>query len=146
MSNALAIASNSKRVAPRRPVWGARVPPVTIRNKSAHQAALDELMRLGRLADAGAATPQQTDAAHVLLLLIQDYETARCGEAGAIRDNPIERLRYLMEENGMSASDLGRLLGDRSLGSRILNGERELSKSHIKKLAEHFHLEPGFFL
>jgi len=59
---------------------------------------------------------------------------------------PIDLLRSLMEDHAMSASDLGRLLGNRSLGSLILNGRRQLSKAHIKKLSEHFGLSPAAFL
>jgi len=40
---------------------------------------------------------------------------------------------------------LGRLLGNRSLGSLILNGRRQLSKAHIEKLSEHFGLSPAVF-
>jgi antitoxin component HigA of HigAB toxin-antitoxin module len=46
----------------------------------------------------------------------------------------------------MTASDLGRLLGNRTLGAAILAGRRALSKTHIKKPAEHFGVEPGLFL
>ncbi len=59
---------------------------------------------------------------------------------------PVELVRSLVEEHGMSASDLGRLLGDRSLGHRILSGERDLSKNHIRILAEHFALNPAALL
>ena len=58
----------------------------------------------------------------------------------------VELLRHLLEEHGMGESDLGRLLGDRSLGHRILTGERELSKAHIRILADHFALNPGALL
>ena len=46
----------------------------------------------------------------------------------------------------VSLDDLGRLLGNRPLGSLILNGKRELSKAHIRKLAEHFAVDPGALL
>jgi antitoxin component HigA of HigAB toxin-antitoxin module len=59
---------------------------------------------------------------------------------------PVQLIRSLMEEHDMSESDLGRLLGDRSLGHRILSGERELSKAHIHVLAEHFSLNPAALL
>ena len=58
----------------------------------------------------------------------------------------VELIRSLLEEHGMSESDLGRVLGDRSLGHRILTGERELSKTHIRALAEHFSLNPAALL
>ena len=59
---------------------------------------------------------------------------------------PLDALKTLLSEHGMSASDLGRLLGNRTLGTAILSGRRALSKTHIKKLAEHFKVEPGLFL
>ena len=59
---------------------------------------------------------------------------------------PVELLRSLMDEHDMSESDLGRLLGYRSLGHRILSGERELSKAHIRTLAKHFSLNPASVL
>jgi len=46
----------------------------------------------------------------------------------------------------MTASDLGRLLGQRQLGATILRGDRKLSKTHIRRLAEHFHVDAGLFL
>jgi antitoxin component HigA of HigAB toxin-antitoxin module len=46
----------------------------------------------------------------------------------------------------MTESDLGRLLGDRSLGHRILAGQRDLSKVHIRTLAAHFALDPAALL
>jgi len=59
---------------------------------------------------------------------------------------PIETLKYLLEENNMSGSDLGRLLGNRTLGSALLSGKRKLSKTHIKILAERFRVDASLFL
>ena len=60
--------------------------------------------------------------------------------------SPVELIRSIMKEHDLSESDLGRLLGDRSLGHRILKGQRELSKAHIRILAEHFALDPAALL
>jgi len=60
--------------------------------------------------------------------------------------SPVELLRSLMDEHDMSESDLGRLLGDRSLGHRVLAGQRDLSKAHIRVLADHFGLNPSALL
>jgi antitoxin component HigA of HigAB toxin-antitoxin module len=46
----------------------------------------------------------------------------------------------------MTASDLGELLGNRSLGSKVLRGERELSKTHLRILAERFKVDAGLLL
>jgi antitoxin component HigA of HigAB toxin-antitoxin module len=41
---------------------------------------------------------------------------------------------------------LGDVIGSRPAASMILKGERELSKSHIRRLAQHFKLDAGYFL
>ncbi len=46
----------------------------------------------------------------------------------------------------MNASDLGRLLGERSLGSKILSGASQISKAHAIKLAERFSMSVGAFI
>jgi HTH-type transcriptional regulator/antitoxin HigA len=55
-------------------------------------------------------------------------------------------LKYLMQESGMTQADLARLLGNRAVASLILSGKRELSKTHIRKLAGHFRVSPALFL
>ena len=59
----------------------------------------------------------------------------------------LDSLRHLLEENGMSGSDLARLLGvHASLGSKILRGERKLTADHLRKLTERFQVEASLFL
>lgn len=87
----------------------------------------------------------QEDYFEAIATFVEKYEA----EHHAINDQnltPMELIRSLMDEHGMSESDFGRLLGDRSLGHRILSGERELSKTHIRILAEHFKLNPAALL
>lgn len=89
-------------------------------------------------------TKDQSDYLEVLSLLIEAYEDKHF--AIDTNKDPIETLKFLLKANGMNSSDLGRLLGQRQLGSKILNGTRQLSKVHITKLAEYFSVEPGAFL
>lgn len=90
-------------------------------------------------------TDVECDQLEIFSILIEKYEE----EHYAI-DSPtlsaIEFLKLLVQESGMSLSDLGRLLGDRSLGYKILNGDRKLSKTHIKLLCEHFRVSANSFL
>ena len=58
----------------------------------------------------------------------------------------LDSLKPLLEHSNMTASDLGLLLGNRSLGSKILRGERELSKAHLRILADRFKVDAGLFL
>jgi hypothetical protein len=62
------------------------------------------------------------------------------------RGTPLQRLQYLAEQAGLSASDLGRLLGNRGMGSLLLTGKRGLSKTHIRTLAQHFKVRADYFL
>lgn len=87
----------------------------------------------------------QTDYLVALTTLVGAYED----ETYAINlteKTGLEALKYLVEQNQMTASNLGLLLGNRSLGSKILRGERELSKRHLHILAERFKVEAGLFL
>jgi HTH-type transcriptional regulator / antitoxin HigA len=88
-------------------------------------------------------TPAQADYLEILANNIAAYEKSR---ASVSHHNPVELLKFLLEENGMTGSDLGRLLGNRSLGHAILSGRRTLSKAHIAKLSEHFAISPAAFL
>ena len=86
----------------------------------------------------------------------EDYLEALSNLVGAYEDvhhrkdlrhvTPLKALQYLVKENGMTASALGEMLGNRSLGSKLLRGERELSKVHIRALAERFKVSPAVFI
>lgn len=127
-------------------------------------AAYDELIRLfplrpitdsighnnavelaARLAGRPKLNRDQRDYLIVLSTIIGNFEHQTSMESRS-RATPIEMLTHLMELHGMTASALGELLGSRELGSRILRGERELSKTHIRTLANHFKVNPGLFL
>jgi HTH-type transcriptional regulator/antitoxin HigA len=87
----------------------------------------------------------QTDYFEAVATFVEKYEAGH-HSLEAMELSPIELLRLLMEEHNMSESDLGRLLGDRNLGHRVLSGQRELSKAHIRILAERFSLDPAVLL
>ena len=87
-------------------------------------------------------TSEQADYLEILTKIIADYEEKLVEMS---KHSPSEILQFLVEENKMSGSDLGRILGNRTLGPAILRGERTLSKTHIKKLAEYFSVSPALF-
>ena len=87
----------------------------------------------------------QEDYLEALSTFIEAYEAERFAIDDS-RITPLDALKALLAEHDMTASDLGRLLGNRTLGAAILAGRRNLSKAHIKKLAGHFKVEPGLFL
>jgi HTH-type transcriptional regulator/antitoxin HigA len=60
--------------------------------------------------------------------------------------SPREAVEFLMEEHGMTAADLGKLLGERTLGSKILRGERKIGLKYARALAERFRVDVSLFI
>jgi HTH-type transcriptional regulator/antitoxin HigA len=112
-----------------------------IKTKKAYSQAMQALRALMRLQR---RNKDQNDYLKSLSVLIGDYESRVCQID--VPSDPVENLKFLLEENEMTASDLGRMLGDRSLGSRLLNGARSLSKNHIRVLSERFKVSPALFI
>ena len=67
-------------------------------------------------------------------------------QMGLGRKAPAETLKYLMDQSGMGVADVGRMIGSQPAASMVRHGRREPSKSQIRKLADHFKVEPGLFL
>jgi HTH-type transcriptional regulator/antitoxin HigA len=55
-------------------------------------------------------------------------------------------IEFLMEQRGLRQADLLPVFGSRSTASDVLNGKREPSKAHIRKLAQFFRLPAELFL
>lgn len=87
----------------------------------------------------------QADYLEALTTLVVAYEDARHA-MDTSHLSGLDSLTYLLDANGMTGADLGRLLGNVSLGGKILRGERELSKAHLRVLAERFKVSPALFL
>lgn len=101
---------------------------------------------LDRLAVLERRTADQGDYLETLATLVGRYDEEHY-EADLAQLSPLASLQYLMEHQGMNGSQLGLLLGNnRSLGGKILRGERQLSKAHIRILAERFKVNPALFL
>ncbi len=112
-----------------------------IHTKKEHEAALKALKAIMRIPNRNS---DQNDYIKQLANTIADYEAQKYRDQ--IEHDPVGNLKFLTEQHNMSSSDLGRLLGNRSLGSLILNGHRALSKEHIRKLSKHFHVSLSVFL
>ncbi len=87
----------------------------------------------------------QEDYLDAISTMIEKYDAEN--RRDEIKNVPVvRRLRDLLETANMNPSDLGRILGNRTLGYKIVSGERELSKANILTLAKHFKLSPEYFL
>ena len=58
---------------------------------------------------------------------------------------PHKTIAFLMEQRGLKQADLLPVFGSRSVASDVINGKREPSKGHIRKLAQFFRLSPEVF-
>jgi HTH-type transcriptional regulator/antitoxin HigA len=92
----------------------------------------------------GRLSKGERDYADVLGRLVDDYGEKEFPHIPA-QHSPLELLRFLMTESGMNTEALGKVLGNKTAASLVLNGKRELSKSHIRRLAEHFKVDAGLF-
>lgn len=87
----------------------------------------------------------QDDYLELMAKLVEDYERESVPEP--IRGNGILALKFLLEENKLSADDLAVLLGvNRSIAYRILKGTRNLTADHVKKLSARFAVSADLFL
>jgi HTH-type transcriptional regulator/antitoxin HigA len=98
---------------------------------------------LSRAIAHSAASPEETALHSLLATLIKEYDDrAHPLPPG----DPVRMLQFLMDQRGLRAADLTPIFGARSIASLVLNRKRELSKAHIRKLAEFFHVSPAVFL
>ena len=117
--------------------------PRPIRNNEDHAAALAAIGPLwGHEAD---MNQDQSDWFELVADLIADHEASSEKKTKPL---PVtKRLAGLLEAHAMKAADLGRLLElEPSMGSKIINGTRQLTIAHIRKLAHHFAMPVDYFL
>lgn len=89
-------------------------------------------------------TADQQDYLEAVSTFIEAYDQKRVKWPKA---GPLETLKFLLEQHNLTAADLSRLLGaDRSLGPKIVRGERRLTLDHVRLLAKTWHIDPGLLL
>ena len=76
---------------------------------------------------------RDSDELEVLSILIKDYENEHFPVP---KPNPIEAIRFRLDQMNLSEAQLSEILGYRSRKSEILSGKRKLSLSMIRKLNE----------
>lgn len=92
-----------------------------------HQA----LERLDKIFDAKAGTPE-ADELELLSILIERYEDEH---DQFDYPDPIEAIKFRMEQLGLNQTDLSAVIGYKSRVSEILNRKRKLSLAMIRALA-----------
>jgi HTH-type transcriptional regulator / antitoxin HigA len=88
------------------------------------------LTRLEKIFDAKKNTPEG-DELELLSLLIEHYENHRF----AIENpDPIEAIKFKLNQLGLKQQDLANVLGMKSRASEILNRKRKLNLDQIRKI------------
>jgi HTH-type transcriptional regulator/antitoxin HigA len=94
------------------------------------------LQRLEIIFDAKNGSPEG-DELEVLGILIDKFEN----EKFPIRlPDPIEAIKFRMEQMGYNQNDLANIIGLKSRASEILNRKRKLSLEMIRQLHERLHI------
>jgi len=117
-----------------------KVPPKVIRTEKENEAYTEILYELDQRSKT--LTPAEKELAELLTLLIEDFEEKRYRLP---RAQPLDVLRFLMEQHGLKQKDLKDVFGTPSIVSEVLSGKRELNKDHIERLSERFHVSPELF-
>lgn len=105
-----------------------------IHTKRDHELALAEVERLMTREDAE-TNDDVSEKIEVLATLIAAYETRTYPIAPP---DPVEAIRFRMEQAGLTRTDLAEALGSRMRVSEVLSRKRELSKEMIRRLHEKF--------
>jgi len=98
-----------------------------IRTKADHEAAL---ARIDAIFNASPGTAEG-DELELLLHLVEEFEAAQYPIA---MPDPIDALKFRMEQQGLKQADLVPHIGSKSKVAEVLNRKRPLSLAMIRKL------------
>jgi HTH-type transcriptional regulator / antitoxin HigA len=102
-----------------------------IRNDADHAQALAAIEGVWQAAP---GTPEH-DRLEVLAMLVDEYESRRWPIAPS---DPVDLIRYVMGQHGLTRKDLEAALGSRARVSEILNRRRPLTMKMVWRLHETF--------
>ena len=103
-----------------------------IKTKKDYEQAME---RLELLFDAKKGTAKG-DELEILSLLIEKYEDEKFS---IDLPDPVEAIKFRMEQLGLTQSDLANVIGQKSRASEILSKKRKLSLDMIRQLHKNWH-------
>jgi HTH-type transcriptional regulator / antitoxin HigA len=104
-----------------------------IKTEADYERALGEIERLW---GAAANTPKG-DKLDILLTLVEAYEQTHYP---IDPPDPVEAIKFRMEQMGLTRKDLEPYLGKRGRVAEVLNRQRKLSLNMIRRLHTHLHI------
>ena len=106
-----------------------------VKNNRQYQQALERTYALMQRNNKPGS--KESDELEILSILIKEYENELFPVP---RPNPLEAIKFRLEQLNMSEVELSEILGNRSRKSEILSGKRKLSLTMIRKLNEVLHI------
>lgn len=117
----------------------AEVVPVAIETEQEYQRLLKVVEQLTFQKN---RTVEEKALHKLLVILIEAYETQNYPMD---KSAPHEILQHIIEASGTNASDLVGLIGNESIVSEILNGQRSINQAQAKALGDYFKVTPNLF-
>ena len=112
-----------------------------LKNKKEYEEALREAQVL--LSSGIKKKSPQADVLELLLLLITKYEEEHYPIDAP---DPIEAIKFRMEQLNLKPKDLEPMIGNKSMVSRILNRKRQLTLDMIRRLQDQLNIRGEILL
>jgi HTH-type transcriptional regulator/antitoxin HigA len=98
-----------------------------LKNEAEYEAAL---VRMDALMDAATGSPEEEEL-ELLAVLVEKYEEEHYPIE---HPDPVEAIKFRMEQEGLEPKDMIKYLGSQSKVSEVLNYKRSLSLAMIREL------------
>ena len=102
-----------------------------LKTEKDYDAALNELLELAK----NGIAESNVERYDLLALLVKNYDDRHVSIPEA---DPIEAIRFIMEQNDLKAPDMRGIFGTTSRFYEVMNGKRSLTLSMIRKLHDKF--------
>jgi HTH-type transcriptional regulator/antitoxin HigA len=96
----------------------------------------EALKKIDKLFDAKPNT-SRGDLLEVLVTLVEAYEQKKFK---ILPPDPIEAIKFRMEQLGLNQSDIAKVIGGKNRASEILNRKRDLTAKMMRDLHKHFNI------
>ncbi len=120
----------------------AQVAPMVPRTEKENERLLAEIEKLMVKGEKN-LSPEEDALLELLTQLVETFEKRVYPRE---KTSPAELVAFLLEQRGLSPSDLWSVLGSKGRVSELLSGRREVSKDQAKRLGAFFHISPAAFI
>jgi len=107
--------------------------PKVIKNEREHRAAIK---RIEALWDAPVGS-RQAEELETWAVLVESYENEKFPFEAP---DPVEAIKFRMEQLGLKPAQLAKVLGGKSRVSEVLNGKRAISTTMMRNLYRDLHI------